>query len=234
MTPEVETAEDEFWGADGGRIVDIGGAVEEDDDYTDGKNLVIFALDPGGGTGWSALKVPVARLVATGATRTLPWCRWRHGAVLRSGALGVGHLATAISDSRHVTLIMDQARTIHQEFVFLADEEDQEKGWESDVFVFVFESFSLRLLTMDTNLLSPVRVLDRVLDRLWLAESRIPIFFQSPSEAKTSVTDDRLKRWSMYDSHSGEHARDADRHAIYFLRRFSDSQSLRLALGFDS
>lgn len=228
----IETVVDEFWGADGGRIVDIGGPAEGDEEYGEGKNLVIFSLDPGDTTGWSVLKVPVARLRATGATRTLPWCRWRHGQILRSGALGTGAMAQAVSDSRHVSLIMEQALNIYEEFMFLTDEDGIAKGWESDEFVFVLESFSLRMLSMDTNLLAPVRVLDRILDRLWIAQSHIPVFFQSPSDAKASVTDDRLRRWAMYDARSGPHARDADRHAVLFLRRFADSREIQEGLGF--
>lgn len=44
------------------------------------------------------------------------------------------------------------------------------------------------------------------------------IFIQNRSLAKTTCTDDRLKVWGLYDGHSGPHARDAVRHAFYFLR----------------
>jgi len=44
------------------------------------------------------------------------------------------------------------------------------------------------------------------------------IFVQNRSLAKTTCTDDRLKRWGMYDPKGGRHARDAVRHAYYFLR----------------
>lgn len=230
----VETADDEAWAPDGGRIIDIGGTAEEQADDGVGKNLVIFAVDPGYTTGWAALKVPVRRLRSLGATRTLPRCRWRHGEIRRSVALGDGPMAQAVDDSRHVTHILNVARKVHGEMVFDADDypESEEEGWESDEFVFVLESFTLRMLSMDSNLLAPVRVLDRILDRLYVQESRVPVFHQQPSEAKSSVTDARLKSWAMYDAHSGPHARDADRHAIYFLRRFADSRELQRRLGF--
>lgn len=231
----VETADDRGWAADGGRIVDVGGVAEESDEkseYAEGKNLVVFAVDPGVTTGWSALKVPVARLRGTGATRTLPWCRWRHGEIQRSGTLGTGHMAQAIEDSRHASHILTQAGRIYKEMVYEPDEEGLYNGWESDEFVFVLESFSLRMLSMDTNLLAPVRVLDRLLDRMWLQGSQLPVFFQTPSDAKNSCSDTRLRRWNMYDKGSGPHARDADRHAILFLRRFSDSRDLQEGLGF--
>lgn len=44
------------------------------------------------------------------------------------------------------------------------------------------------------------------------------IFIQNRSLAKTTCTDVRLKNWGMYDARSGPHARDAVRHAYYFLR----------------
>ena len=221
--------------AQGGRIVDIGGQVDPVDDntYEEDKALVVFAVDPGETTGWSAMKVPVARLVAEGATRTLPWCRWRHGEIRRSVPPGTGDMAQAVSDSQHVSLILEQAAKIYAEFVYEPTEQEQEEeGWESDEFVFVLERFGLRILSMDTNLLAPVRVLDRLLDRMWCEESELPVFFHSSSEAMNTVTDERLRRWHMYDSGSGVHARDADRHALLFVRRFSDSQDLRSRLGF--
>lgn len=44
------------------------------------------------------------------------------------------------------------------------------------------------------------------------------IFRQNRSPVKTTMTDERLRYLGLYDSHSGRHARDAMRHAYYFLR----------------
>jgi hypothetical protein len=228
--------------ANGSRVIDIGGLAPDcEEEGGEGKNLVVFALDPGWGTGWSALKVPVAYLLRHGTARTLPRCRWRHGQILRSG-IAPGQqspLATAQSDSRHVDSIFDVAYGIHSEFVYDADEEIDDEGhtgsdlgWESDAFVFVVESFTLRMMSMDDSLLAPRRVLDRFLDRLWVNRSSVPVVHQSPSEAIRTVTDERLRRWGMYDRASGRHARDADRHAILFIRKFADDPKLREQLGF--
>lgn len=222
----------DFQPANGGRIVDMGGldAGHEEDEYDyDGPNLVIFGLDPGITTGWSALKVPVGRLLAVGATRTLSRCRWAHGQILRSAIGGTGSLAQSASDSAHVDQIFSHVQHVYENFVSTPAEDD---GWEGDIFVYVMEHFSLRMLSMDTNLLAPVRVEEKFLDRLWVKEITTPVFLQSPSDAKSVVTDERLKSWAMYDSHSGPHARDADRHNVLFLRRFSDSAHLRASLGF--
>lgn len=219
--------------ASGGRIIDMGGAVSEDDDSEDydGKSLVIFAVDPGITSGWSALKVPVGRLRVLGATRTLPRCRWRHGQILRS-PVGTGTLSQHVSDSHHASLILSQASQVYRDFVYEREDDDPE-DWEGDEFVFVLEGFSLRMMSMDTNLLAPVRILDRLLDRMYMQGSELPVFFQSSSEAMNTVTDSRLKDWGMYDSHSGVHARDADRHAILFLRKFADNRRLQARLGFN-
>lgn len=231
---------DAEWAGNGERVVDIGGGAltaedeEEGVEYPDLKNLVINAWDPGIDTGWSLLKVPVGRLLACGPTRTLPWCRWQHGTIQRSGTrpLGTGPMAQAVSDSRHVTTIFDVSSDLYKRYVYEVDEEGEEEGWESDVFVFVLEHFGLRMLSMDTNLLAPVRIEERILDRMWVLGSELPVFFQTPSSALGAISDARLRRWGMYDRHSGVHARDADRHAIHFLRRFAESQELRSGLGF--
>lgn len=222
----------DFSMAEGGRIVDMGGLAPdlEDEDYDyEGPNLVVFALDPGITTGWAALKVPVGRLLAVGATRTLSRCRWRHGQILRSAIGGTGALAQAASDSKHVDEIFGHIAHVYDEFVFNPAENEE---WEGDIFVYAIEHFQLRMMSMDSNLLAPVRVEERFLDRLWTRGVTTPIFQQSPSDAKRVVTDDRLKDWGMYDRNSGPHARDADRHAILFLRKFSDSSALRASLGF--
>ena len=75
--------------------------------------------------------------------------------------------------------------------------------------------------------LSPVRIIAKIEYALWrvgaeysdksaIGDSRIN--FQSASLAKTTCTDERLKEWGLYDRTSGVHARDAMRHAFFFLR----------------
>ena len=72
--------------------------------------------------------------------------------------------------------------------------------------------------------LSPVRVIAKIEMAIWsdpgYHRTDIEQFlnFQSASLAKTTCTDDRLKEWGLYDKHSGPHARDAMRHAYYFMR----------------
>lgn len=226
--------DDEF-PANGQRIIDIGGTppeMEEDpEDFGDEKNLVLLSLDPGETTGWSAMRVPVAALRQRGAARTLQRCWWAHGTIQRSG-IGTGSMAQAVSDSRHVTNIFGLMDRVFEEFVHTAD--DGEGGLDVfDEFVLVMENFKLRMMSMDENLLAPVRIKERLLDRLWVARSPLPVFLQAPSDAKKIVSDERLRTWGMYRSNSGPHARDADRHAILFLRRFASERAIRERLGYD-
>lgn len=88
------------------------------------------------------------------------------------------------------------------------------------------EDFVLRKMLRDRALLSPVRI-TAVLDyAMWRAGRRT--FKQAPSEAKGIATDDRLRSWGLYIREGGEeHARDATRHAITFLRRAKEKPRLR-------
>ena len=172
-------------------------------------HFVIFAVDPGVTTGWAALRVPARRLGADTIGRVLSSSAWQHGQIQRS--------APGVPDTPHVDEIIEKSRDLYE-------------GWvmENDAFLWVVESFSLRMMSMDTNLLAPVRVTAIIQDRLW--GKGVPIFMQSPSDAKSVCTDQRLKSWEMYESSSGAHARDADRHAILMVRRLAQKQRLRESL----
>jgi hypothetical protein len=53
-------------------------------------------------------------------------------------------------------------------------------------------------------------------------------FTQQPSMAMGTATDERLKAWGLYVREGGqEHARDATRHGITFLRRAKEKRNLR-------
>lgn len=88
------------------------------------------------------------------------------------------------------------------------------------------ESFTLRQFTQDSELLTPVRF-NKVLSYAVWAGGHGEVQIQSPSLAKKTVTDERLRGWSLYDSSSGGHARDAQRHALTFLRRCKSQAKLR-------
>lgn len=103
---------------DGSRVIDRGGIIEPEEPYF-GQVLVIFAVDPGVTTGWSALKVPVGLLAGLGAARTLVRCRHRHGQIQRSGGVRVsgGGGSYSNTDSQHVTDILSTAKQVYNEWM---------------------------------------------------------------------------------------------------------------------
>lgn len=93
----------------------------------------------------------------------------------------------------------------------------------------VTEDFILRKFDQGRDILAPVRVMEKFEFGLWVLGRDKQSFRQQPSMAKTTVTDQRLKNWGFYRRDGGlRHARDADRHAITFLRRCSQGKAGRL------
>jgi hypothetical protein len=196
-------------------VRELGGNFFPDDEWP-GPHLVVAAFDPGVSTGWSMISYPFTAMQERGVGSTLPGCEWQHGEIVRDHTRpGSGEH----SDSRHVDDILDQGREMYEKNV------DAERG---DIFVQVMESFQLRMLSMDESLLAPVRVISVWKDRLRYAD--VLRFYQTPSDAKKAVTNERLKNWGLYDAGSGEHARDADRHNVLFARRFMSNPTRRLGI----
>lgn len=91
----------------------------------------------------------------------------------------------------------------------------------------LIEDFILRVSSGDREVLSPVRITAKVEFGLFLAGG-IPSFRQMPSEAKSVATDERLRSWGFYQRKGGlEHARDADRHGLTWLRKCKEKAFVR-------
>lgn len=91
----------------------------------------------------------------------------------------------------------------------------------------LIEDFILRVSSGDRDVLSPVRITAKIEFGLFLAGD-VPHFRQMPSEAKSVATDDRLKSWGFYQREGGlEHARDADRHSLSWLRKCKQYEWMR-------
>lgn len=96
--------------------------------------------------------------------------------------------------------------------------------------VLVIEDFILRTQSKSRDVLSPVRLTFGLEFGLAMREDPRRLFTQSARDAKSTCTDDRLKEWGYYKREGGEeHARDADRHSLLFLRRAKKSPKLRAA-----
>lgn len=183
----------------------------KDDEITYDAATVI-AIDPGGTTGWSLISVHPGALTEPDAKILDNIFHHQHGQVdcgSHRGNLGTS-LHKGISTDGEFSGIYDLAKFIKQ--------------WP--VAAVVVEDFILRQSRMDRELLSPVRVTAGLGYTLW-KEGR-DYHVQTPADAKSTCTDARLKDWGMYDPTGNMvHARDADRHAILFLRKAKAKASFR-------
>lgn len=90
----------------------------------------------------------------------------------------------------------------------------------------VIEDFQLRTSSKDREALSADRLrLAIMAEEILHGGGRVP-FLQTPSDAKTTVTDDRLRRAGLYFP-GMDHARDAGRHAALFFREARKYEALR-------
>jgi len=169
-----------------------------DDDEASGWANVI-AIDPGGTTGWSLLMCHPDALVQTDLAVLDNIEHWSHGQFTGD-------------EDKQVRQVMELV-----------------EAWPDAAIV--LEGFTLRVKRMDDDLLAPVRINAKIEFGLqfWPGlggqRNNTPVFIQSPSLAMTTATDERLKQWGYYEREGGEqHARDADRHALTFLRRCKEGK----------
>lgn len=194
-----------------------------------GGRLIVCAFDPGETTGWSWHCAAKESLLRKGTAASLREMRpdvelKTLDASVRDLDLGMERgqfgKGDGLSEDGQVDRMMELIRGAWGAY-------DVEEGL--DTFAVVAEDFILRMLSMDRNLLTPVR-LNAKLERDMRGVG-FRLHLQSPSDAKQAVTDARLKLWNVYDRGSGVHARDAQRHGILFLRRWSSQPGLRKVVG---
>jgi len=174
-------------------------------ELTEGR-LVVCAFDPGIRTGWAWYDTDRVTM-CTGGTRL----------GLKVADREWGTFDTSKGERYHV----DQMVAITRACWAWADVDEA-----VDTFVVTIEDFILQMMSSDRELLAPVRLTARYLDRM--ETSGIAIWTRSTaSEAKRTVTDERLRLWNQYESASGNHARDAQRHAILVLRKYASDLGFR-------
>lgn len=162
----------------------------------------VLAFDPGGWTGWSLIHVhPEALLPEEPDVTILGNIEgWQHGEIFCGGKL---------KERRRCYLGPDAEAAGINECVSLI------RSWPGAAVV--LEDFILQYFSADRSLLSPVRINSTIDQWLWWHDWRKS--HKQPPSAKPEASDERLKEWGMYDSRGSlEHARDADRHALIFLR----------------
>lgn len=177
----------------------------KEDDKPNLTMAAVIAIDPGETTGWSLIVVnpeclsdPKEKILANILVH-------QHGEVSskRTGPVGIFNEGECLAVNDLYTLA---------------------ESWPHAAIV--IEDFIIRNNDRTRSFLSPVRMTSKLEQLLW-ADSRI-YFRQQANDAKTTAKDWRLKEWGMYEREGGlGHARDADRHAIVFLRRLTQSAKLR-------
>ena len=174
----------------------------------------VFSVDPGEVTGWCAVCVPWERLLREGVIASVK-------KAAEKGMIWFGEVDS--ERGVHDPECMGEIKAtidIVGKMIKIQDEVNKKTaGAVSRINSLVIEDFILREHSMDRNLLSPVRLTSRLELAVHLSPHLKPcLSYQSPSDAKNVVTDDRLKRWDLYKAGS-RHARDALRHAILHLRK---------------
>ena len=172
----------------------------------------VIAIDPGGTTGWSLISVHPEALIEPKADIFENLFTHQHGQV--DCGVHRGNMGSSLHEGI----------STHGEFSGAYDIAELIKAWPSAAVV--IEDFQLRQFRQDRDLLSPVRITAAVGVSMWL-DGR-DYHTQQPADAKSTCSDARLKEWRMYDKTGGmEHARDADRHAILFLKKAKVNKRFR-------
>lgn len=88
--------------------------------------------------------------------------------------------------------------------------------------VLVIEDFVVRRFDSSREFLSPVRITARIQQELFNDTTcqGVTVAMQSPSDAKQTCTDERMKKWGIQPkTHKDRHGLDAARHCILFIRK---------------
>lgn len=186
---------------------------------------VVVSYDPGETTGWSVMQVHPEALVDPDVKILDNIEHWAHGQI-DCGSTNGREQVRDIFDGEGRLEYNDLAVNL------LGEMEGVTAMLELfDLFpgaCALVEDFIIRRPDKSRSFLSPVRLTGGF--DYGLALRGYQSFRQQPSEAKSTATDERLKSWGLYERSGGmNHARDADRHAITWLRKCSTKKNLRMA-----
>ena len=172
---------------------------------------VVVAFDPGETTGWCALGVPPDALTSCAGTLRQQLAHIEYGQI---DCRSQGESAWRNTVQKHAGLnLAGENDGVNRMLDIVAQFGDRP--------AIVFEDFipDPKKFDQARYTLSPVRLTSAFCFGLELQGwSLSQIFVQNRSLAKTTFTDTRLRNLGLYDQSSGPHARDAVRHAFYFLR----------------
>lgn len=174
----------------------------------------VISLDPGGTTGWSVMSVHAEALFDPEVPLLENITFWQHGQIDcgsktgNRGTSGVGDIEDGVSTTGEAAGINEIISLI--------------RAWPGAAVV--IEDFVIRQFNASRDFLAPVRITAGV--NQYMYNQNRDMYYQQPSLAKTAVTDDRLKKWNLYDRNGGlGHARDADRHSVTFLKRLKQNSA---------
>ena len=88
--------------------------------------------------------------------------------------------------------------------------------------VLVIEDFVVRRFDSSREFLSPVRITARIQQELFNDTicQGVTVAMQSPSDAKQTCTDERMKKWGIQPkTHKDRHGLDSARHCVLFIRK---------------
>ena len=172
-------------------------------------HLHVIGVDPGKTTGWCRLTVPRASIFGDEAGAIT---EWDYGELTGPEPDQVMQIARLARETQGLDYLIGPA--------------------------FVVEDFDIEPhnVTTDPELLSPVRIAAMLSFVFHLgSHSSVSLtgdarmILQSRGQAKSTATDDRLKKWGLY-APGSDHVRDATRHAITAIRRAKTSPELRAQL----
>ena len=175
----------------------------------------VIAFDPGDTTGWSYVEVK-ASLNNDGIIITDEIIEFEHGEIdcgNKQGELNIG-------DKNDPGLNPTGEAAGIERMLMLCDRHPNA--------VVVVEDFivDFKKITQDRSAVSPIRITAKLEHGLW--QRNRTIHLQDRSMAKTTMKDSRLTELGMYQRNGGlNHARDADRHAITWLRRCQVNAQMR-------
>lgn len=190
------------------------------------KGLSVFAVDPGETTGWAWAVVAYKELELV-RSGDLAWSVL-FGRLLSSGRFDSGQEAIYrgpfSASSAGAALIMNEAQTALALYIEILGLHERSAaltgGSVKQVTDLVIEDFVLRERTKARNLLAPVRLTAALVQEVLRDSKQMGITLQSPSDAKSVVTDDRLRALGLWQV-GQVHARDACRHLALFLRKLT-------------
>ena len=184
----------------------------------DARKLFVVGFDPGGTTGWCVMRINYEALRYGGLSGV---CLAHPDPELFSWSTGSFSGPTSYHAEQMMALL--RGTWMHGEGVW-------DEGGESDLFIVGIESFTLQVMSTSEELLSPVRVTAAFWALAWRSLF-VPVVKHSPSDAKRTFTDHRMRMFNLWGDQVEDHERDATRQAMLVARKACEPGWIRDVAG---